>query len=361
MPSAGEHFKRSNSVWSAMRASLARASSFHCIAGGNAMKLPRRKFLHLAAGAAALPALPRIAEAQAYPTRPVRIIVGFAPGGGLDIRARLIGQWLQERLGQPFIVENRPGGDSNIATEAVVNAPPDGYTLLLAALPNATNATLHSNLKFNFVRDITPIAGIDREPFVIEVNPSVPVKTVPELIARAKANPGKINMASGGIGSGNHMFGELFKMMAHVDLVHVPYRGAGPALSDVLGGQVQVMFASMSSSIEYVRAGKLRALAVTTATRSPVLPDIPTVGEFVPGYEASFWYGIVAPKNTPAEIAEKLNKEINRAIADPKMRARLAEWGATALAGSPADLGKLIAEETEKWAKVIRAAGIRAE
>jgi tripartite-type tricarboxylate transporter receptor subunit TctC len=325
------------------------------------MKLPRRNFLRLAAGAAALPAIPRIACAQAYPTRPVRIIVGFAPGGGLDIRARLIGQWLQERLGQPFIVENRPGADSNIATEAVINAPADGYTLLLAAFPNASNATLHRNLKFNFITDITPIAGIDREPFVIEVNPSVLVQTVPEFIARAKANPGKITMASGGIGSGNHIFGELFKMMASVDLVHVPYRGAGPALADLLGGQVQVMFASTSSSIEYVRAGKLRALAVTTATRSPVLPDIPTVGEFVPGYEGSFWYGIAAPKNTPAEIAEKLNREINAAIADPKMKSRFAEWGATALAGTPADFGKLIAEETEKWGKVIRTANIKAE
>ena len=325
------------------------------------MKLPRRKFLHLAAGAAALPVTLRFAGAQAYPSRPVRIIVGFAPGGGLDIRARLIGQWLQERLGQPFIVENRPGADSNIATETVVNAPPDGCTLLLAALPNASNATLHGNLKFNFIRDITPIAGIDREPFVIEVNPSMPVKTVPEFIAYAKANPGKVNMASGGIGSGNHIFGELFKMMAGVDLVHVPYRGAGPALADLLGGQVQVMFASTSSSIEYVRAGRLRALAVTAATRSPVLADIPTVGEFVPGYEASFWYGIAAPKNTPAEIADKLNREINAAIADPKMKARLAEWGAIALAGSPADFGKLVAEETEKWGKVIRAAGIKAE
>jgi tripartite-type tricarboxylate transporter receptor subunit TctC len=326
------------------------------------MKLPhRRQFLHLAAGAAALPVVSRIARAQIYPSRPVRIVVGFAPGGGLDIRARLIGQWLQERLSQPFIVENRPGAASNIATEAVVNAAPDGYTLLLAALPNAINATLYGNLKFNFVRDITPIAGIDREPFVIEVHPSLPVKTVPEFIAHAKANPGKINMASGGIGSGNHIFGELFKMIAGVDLVHVPYRGAGPAVADLLGGQAQVMFASTSSSIEYVRAGKLRALAVTTAMRSPVLPDIPTVAEFLPGYESSFWYGIAAPKNTPAKIADKLNQEINTAIADPKMKARLAEWGTTLLAGSPAEFGKLLAEETEKWGKVIRAANIKAE
>jgi tripartite-type tricarboxylate transporter receptor subunit TctC len=289
----------------------------------------------------------------------VRIIVGFAPGGGTDIMARLIGPWLSERLGQQFVVENRPGAGTNIATEAVVNAPPDGYTLLLACLPNASNATLYENLKFNFIRDIASVAGIARDPFAIEVNPSVPVKTVPEFITHVRANPGKINMASGGIGSGNHIFGELFKMMTGVNLVHVPYRGAGPALVDLLGGQVQVMFASMSSSVEYVRAGKLRALAVTTATRSPVLPDIPTVAEFVPGYEASFWTGISVPKNTPAEIVDKLNKEINVALADPKMKARLAEWGATALPGPPADFGKLIAAETEKWGKVIRAANIK--
>jgi tripartite-type tricarboxylate transporter receptor subunit TctC len=317
--------------------------------------------MHLAAGAAALPALPHVAAALDYPTRPVRIIVGFAPGGGTDIHARLIAQPLAERLSQQFVIENRPGAGTNVATEIVVNAPPDGYTLLLACLPNASNATLYENLKFNFIRDITPVASISRDPFAIEVNPAVPVKTVPELIAHANANPGKINMASGGIGSGNHIFGELFKMMTGVNLVHVPYRGAGPALVDLLGGQVQVMFASMSSSIEYVRAGKLRALAVTTATRSPVLPDIPTVAEFVPGYEASFWTGIGAPKNTRAEIVDKLNKEINAALADAKMKARLAELGVTALPGSPADFNKLIADETEKWAKVIRAAGIKAE
>jgi tripartite-type tricarboxylate transporter receptor subunit TctC len=315
--------------------------------------------LHLAAGAAVLPAVSRIARAQAYPTRPVRIIVGFAPAGGTDIMARLIGQWLSDRLGQQFVIENRPGAGTNIATEAVVNAPPDGYTLLLACLPNASNATLYENLKFDFIRDIMPVAGIAREPFAIEVNPSVPVKTVPEFITHAKASRGKINMASGGIGSGNHIFGELFKMMTGVNLVHVPYRGAGPALVDLLGGQVQVMFASMSSSIEYVRAGKLRALAVTTATHSPVLPNIPTVAEFVPGYESSFWTGIGAPKNTPAEIVDKLNKEINAALADPKTKARLAAWGATALPGSPADFGKLIAEETEKWGKVVKFAGIK--
>ena len=322
------------------------------------MKLPRRNFLHLAV-AAALPAVSRIAWAQSYPTRPVRIIVGFAPGGGNDIMARLIGQWLSQRLGQQFVVENRPGAATNVATEAVVNAPPDGYTLLLASLPNASNATLYENLKFNFIDDIAPVAGIARDPFAIEVHPSVPVKTVPEFIAHAKANPGKINMASGGIGAGNHIAGELFKMMAEVNLVHVPYRGAGPALIDLLAGQVQVMFASISSSIEYVRAGKLRALAATTATRSPVLPDIPTVSEFVPGYEFSFWTGIGAPRNTPIEIVDKLNQEINAALADPNMQTRLAELGSTALPGSSGDFGKLIAEETEKWGKVVKFADIK--
>jgi len=325
------------------------------------MKLPRRSFLHLAAGAAALPAVSRIARARAYPTRPVRIIVGFAPAGGTDIMARLIGQWLSERLGQQFVIENRPGASTNIATEAVVKAPPDGYTLLLACLPNASNATLYDKLNFNFIRDIAPVAGIARDTFVIEVNPSVPVKTVPEFIAYAKVNSGKINMASGGIGSGNHIFGELFKMMTGVNLVHVPYRGAGPALVDLLGGQVQVMFASMSSSIEYVRAGKLRVLAVTTSTQSPVLPDIPTVAEFVPGYEASFWTGIGAPRNTPIEIVEKLNQEINAGLADSQMKARLAELGATTLPGAPADFGKLIAEESQKWGKVVKFAGIKAD
>jgi tripartite-type tricarboxylate transporter receptor subunit TctC len=325
------------------------------------MKLPRRNFLHLAAGAAALPFAPHVARAQAYPSRPVRIIVGFAPGGGTDIMARLIGQWLSERFGQQFVIENRPGAGANIATEAVVNASPDGYTLLLASLPNASNATLYEHLKFNFIRDITPVAGISRDAFAIEVNPSMPTKTVPEFITHAKANPGKINMASGGIGSGNHIFGELFQMMSGVHLVHVPYRGAGPALVDLLGGQVQVMFANMSSSIEYVRAGRLRALAVTTATRSPALPDIPMMSEFVPGYEASFWTGIGAPKNTSAEIVDKLNKEINAALADRKMKARLTELGVAALPGSPADFGKLIASETEKWGKVIRAGNIKAE
>jgi tripartite-type tricarboxylate transporter receptor subunit TctC len=325
------------------------------------MKLPRREFLRLAAGAAALPAVPLIASAQAYPARPVRIIVGFAPGGGMDIMARLIGQWLSERFGQQFVIENRPGAGTNIATEAVVNAPPDGYTLLLAGFPNASNATLYGNLKFNFICDIAPVAGLSRETFVIEVNPSLWFKTVPEFITHAKANPGKINMASAGIGSGNHIAGELFKMMTGVNLVPVHYRGAGPALVDLLGGQVQVMFASISSSIEYVRTGKLRALAVTAATPSPVLPDIPMVAEFVPGYDFSFWTGIGAPRNTPAEIVDKLNKEINAALADPKMKARFAELGVIAFRGSPADFGKFIAEETEKWGKVVNFAGIKPE
>ena len=323
------------------------------------MKLRRRKFLHLAAGAAALPAVSRMARAQAYPARPVHIIVGFAPGGATDIMARLMGQSLSERLGQQFVIENRPGAASNVGTEAVVNAAPDGYTLLVVTSVNAINATLYEKLNFNLIRDVAPVASTHREPFVMEANPSVPVKTVAEFIAHAKANPGKINMASAGIGSGNHISGELFKMMTGVNLVHVPYRGGGPALVDLLGGQVQVMFATMSSSIEYVRAGKLRALAVTTATRSPVLPDIPTVAEFVPGYESSFWTGVGAPRNTPEHIVEKLNKEINVALADPKMRARLADLGGTPLPGSPAQFGKLIVDETEKWGKVIKFAGIK--
>jgi tripartite-type tricarboxylate transporter receptor subunit TctC len=326
------------------------------------MKLPhRRQILHLAAGAAALPALSRIARAQAYPTRPVHIIVGFAPGGATDIMARLIGQWLSERLGQPFVIENRPGANGNIGTEAVVRGAPDGYTLLLISPPHAINATLYDKLSFNFIRGIAPVAGIHREPDVMKVNPSVPVKTVPEFIAYAKANPGKINFASGGNGSPSHVSGELFKMMTGVNLVHVPYRGAGPALVDLLGGQVQVNFSTMSSSIEYVRAGKLRALAVTTPTRSPVLPDVPTVAEFVPGYESSYWTGVGAPKNTPAELVDKLNKEINAALADPKMKARLLDLGGTPMPMTPADFGNLIAEETEKWAKVVKFAGIKPE
>jgi tripartite-type tricarboxylate transporter receptor subunit TctC len=323
------------------------------------VKLPRRKFLRLAAGVAALPAASRVAMAETYPARPVRLIVGYAAGGGNDIVARLVGQWLSERTGQPFIIENRPGAATNVATEAVVNAAPDGYTLLLAGLPNAINATLYDQLNFNFIRDIAPVAGIVRTTLVLVVNPSVPAATGSEFIAYAKANPGKLNMATNGNGSVPHLAGELFKMMAGVDMLQVPYRGTAPAITALLGGQVQVMFASMPGSLEYIKAGKLRALAVTTAARSEALPDIPTVGEFVPGYEANQWYGIGAPKYTPATSIEKLNQEINGGLADPQMKARFADLGSTALLGSPADFGKLIAEETEKWGKVIRAANIK--
>jgi len=325
------------------------------------MHLPRRRFLHLAAGAAALPAVSRIAWAQAYPSRPVRIIIGFAPGGIAEVVARLIGQSLSERLGQPFIIESRPGAASNIATEAVVRAPPDGYTLLQVSPPAAINATLYERLNFNFIRDIAPVAGMVHGPLVMEVNPSVPVTTVPEFIAYAKANPGKLTMASGGIGTSLHLAGELFKMMASVEMVPVHYRGSAPALTDLIGGQVQVMFDILLSSIEFIRAGKLQPLAVTTATRSEVLPDVPTVGEFVPGYEVSSWQGIGAPRKTPAEIIEKLNREINVALADPKIKAQLADLGNAVIPGSPADFGRLIADETEKWGKVIRAANIKAE
>jgi tripartite-type tricarboxylate transporter receptor subunit TctC len=325
------------------------------------MKLPRRNFLHLAAGAAALPAMSHIAWAQEYPTKPVHIIVGFAPGGGADIAARLIGQWLSERLGQSFVIENRPGAGSNIATEAVVRAPSDGYTLLLVSAPAAINATLYEKLSFNFIRDIAPVASISHVPHVMVVHPSFPAKTVPEFIAYAKANAGKINMASAGNGSTPHVAGELFKMMAGVNLIHVPYRSAGPALTDLLGGQVQVMFDNMASSIEHIRAGKLRPLAVTTTMRSETLPDVPTVSEFVPGYEVSNWFGVGAPKATPAEILDRLNKEINASLADPKLRARLADLGGTPLVGSSADFKTLITDETEKWAKVIRAANIKPE
>ena len=325
------------------------------------MKLPRRSFLQLAAGATALPAVARLAKAQTYPSRPVRIIVGFPPGAGTDITARLMGQWLSERLGQPFVIENRPGAGTNIGTEAVVRAAPDGYTLLLAVTPNAINVTLYEKLNYNFIRDIAPVAGIVRGPYVMLVNPSFPAMTVPEFIAYAKTNPGRINMASAGIGDGTHMCGELFKIMTGVNMAHAPYRGGAPALTDLLGRQVQVMFASMASSIEYIKDSKLRSLAVTTATRSETLPDIPTVAEFVPGYDASTWYGVGAPKGTPADVIDKLNMEINAGLADPKLRMRLADLGGTPLPGSPADFGKLIAEDTEKWGKVIRAANIRPE
>jgi tripartite-type tricarboxylate transporter receptor subunit TctC len=325
------------------------------------MKLPRRRFLHLAAGAAALPAASRIAWAQAYPTRPVRLVVPAPAGGSFDITARPIGQWLSERLGQQFVIENRSGAGTNIGTEAVVRAPADGYTLLLVGTPNAINATLYDKLNYNFIRDIAPVAGLVREPNVMVLNPSVPAKTVPDFIAYAKANPRKIDMASSGNGTSPHMAGELFRIMTGVDLNHVPYRGAAPALPDLLAGQVHVMFATMPSSIEYVRAGKLHALAVTTAMRSDAFPEIPTIGDFVPGYESSAWLGLGAPKNTPAEIINKLNRDINAALADPKIKARLADLGGMLLSGSPADFGKFIAAETEKWGKVIRAANIKAD
>jgi tripartite-type tricarboxylate transporter receptor subunit TctC len=325
------------------------------------MTLPRRRLLHLAAGAAALPALSRFAWAQVYPTRHVRIVVGVAAGGPNDVLARLLGQWLSGRLGQQFIIENRPGAATNIATEAVAKAPPDGYTLLQVSSSNAGNATLYDRLNFNFIRDIAPIAGVVRLPLVMVINPSVPVKTIPEFIAYAKANPGKLNMASPGNGSGPHLAGELFKMMAGVNLVHVPYRGAAPALTDLLGGQVQVYFTTTCASIQYIKAGTLRPLAVTTLSRSEALPDVPTVAEFVPGYDASPWFGFGAPKNTPTEIVDKLNREINAALADPKIKARFAEFGGSPIGGTPADFGKLIGEETETLAKVIRAANIKPE
>jgi tripartite-type tricarboxylate transporter receptor subunit TctC len=325
------------------------------------MKLPRRTFLEVAAGAAALPAVSRIARAQAYPARPVRIVVGFAAGGTTDILARLMAQSLSERLGQQFVIENRPGAGSNIGTEAVVRAPADGYTLLLANAVNAINATLYDKLNYNFIRDTASVASIVRQPQILTVNPSLPARTVPEFIAYAKANPGKINMASPGIGTVPHIGGELFKAMAGINMLHVPYRGGAPALTDLIGGQVQVMFSGPIELVEHIKAGKLRALAVSTTTRWDVLPDLPTIGDFVPGYDATNWFGICAPKNTPPEIINRLNKEINAGLDDPKLRARLADLGGTALPGSPADFGKLIAEETEKWAKVIRAANIKPE
>jgi tripartite-type tricarboxylate transporter receptor subunit TctC len=323
------------------------------------MKLPRRQFLHLAAGAAALPAVSRIARAQAYPTRPVRIIVPIAAGGTNDIVARLMGQWLSERLGQPFVVENRPGSGTNIGTEAAVRAPPDGYTLLLVGPANAINATLYDKLSFNFLRDIAPVASVIRVPNVMVVHPSVPARTVPEFIAYAKAKPGKLNMASAGNGSPSHVSGELFNMMAGVNMVHVPYRGGAPALTDLIGGQVQVLFPVLPASIEHIRAGRLRPLAVTTSVRSEALPDVPTVGDFIAGYEASSWYGLGAPRNTAVGVIDKLNKEINAGLADPKIKAQLADLGAATFASSPADFGKLIAEETDKWGKVVKFVGIK--
>jgi tripartite-type tricarboxylate transporter receptor subunit TctC len=327
----------------------------------NAMKLPRRQFLHLAAGAAALPALPHIARAQAYPSRPVRIMVGFAAGGGADIFARLLGQWLSERLGQQFIVENRAGATSNIATEAVARAAGDGYTLLLVTPANTINVTLYEKLNFEFLHDIVPVALIIRVPHIMEVHPSVPAKTVPEFIAYARANPGKVNMASSGSGTSIHVSGELFKMLTAVEMIHVPYRGSAPALTDLLGGQVQVMFDGMTTSVEHVKTGRLRALAVTTATRSPLLPDVPTVGDFVPGYDTSAWYGIGAPRNTPKEVIDRLNAEINAGLSDPKIRARLSETGGTVVGLSPTEFGKLFAEEVERWAKVVKFAGLKPE
>jgi tripartite-type tricarboxylate transporter receptor subunit TctC len=321
--------------------------------------LPRRRFLSLAAGAVAAPAMSRIANAQSYPARPVRLIIGYTPGGSADLTSRLMAQWLSERLGQQFLVESRPGAGTNLATEAVVNAPPDGYTLLLVAPANAINATLYEKLNHNFLRDIAPVAGINRFPNVMEVNPSVPAKTVPEFITYAKANPGKLNMASSGPGSTIHVSGELFKMMTGINMVHVPYRGGAPALTDMIGGQVHVMFDNLPTSIEYVRAGRLRPLAVTGTTRSKLLPDIPTVADFVPGYEASAWYGIGAPKNTPTEIISKLNATINAILADPVVKERFDSMGATLITGSAAEFGKYVAEETEKWAKVVKFSGAK--
>jgi tripartite-type tricarboxylate transporter receptor subunit TctC len=323
------------------------------------MTLPRRRFLHLAASGLALSAMSRFAWGQSYPSRPVRWIVPFPPGGGTDILARLIGQWLSERLGRQFVIDNRPGGGSNIGTEAVVHAPPDGYTLLLAASVHTINPSLYDNLNFNFIRDIAPVAGIMRVPNVMVVNPSVPARSVPEFIAHARANPGKINMASAGIGTSQHVAGELFKLMAGIDMVHVPYRGTAPALADLLGGQVQVLFLSPASSTGYIRAGTLRGLAVTSSTRSQALPDLPPLGDFLPGFEASLMYGLGVPKNTPAEIVDKLNKEVNAGLADPNVKARLAGLDGALLGGSPDDFGQLIAEETEKWRKVIRLANIK--
>jgi len=325
------------------------------------MALSRRRVLELATGAFAFAGIWRSARAQTYPTRPVRIIVGFPAGGPSDITARLIAQWLSEHLGQEFVVENRPGAASNIATEAALRAPPDGYTLLLVTSTNAVNATFYENLNFNFMSDIAPVAGIIRVPFVMEINPSIPAKTVPEFIAYAKANPGKINMASGGIGTSVHIAGELFKMMAGVNLVHVPYRGSAPALTDMISGQVHVMFDILTSSIQHIRSNALRALAVTSERRSEALPDLPTVGDFLPGYEATAWYGIAAPKYTPSEIVDKLNNEVNTGLADPKIKARFAELASAVIPGSPADFGRLVGDEIQKWAKVVKFSGAKPE
>jgi tripartite-type tricarboxylate transporter receptor subunit TctC len=325
------------------------------------MKFQRRQFLHLAAGAAVLPAVSTVAKAQAYPARPIRLIVGYTPGGSADLTARLMGQWLSERLGQSFVIENRPGGGTNIASEAAVRAEPDGYTFLLVAPANAINATLYDKLNFNFLRDIEPVAGIIRFPNVVVVYPSVPVKSIPELIAYAKANPGKLNMASSGNGSTIHMSGELFKMLTGTNMVHVPYRGGAPALTDLISGQVHVMFDNIPTCAEHVKSGKLRGLAVTSTTRSAVLPDLPTVADFLPGYEASAWYGIGAPKNTPAEVIDRLNREINGILADPAAKGRFAELGAILLPGSAAEFGKLLTDETEKWGKVVKFSGAKVD
>ena len=325
------------------------------------MNLPRRQFLQLAAGAAALPALLRSASAQTYPSRPVRIVVGFAAGGAFDIVARTLGQWLSGRLGQQFVIENRTGAGSNTATEAAIRAPADGYTILLGGAVNAVNATLYDKLNFDFIRDSAPVAGVIRFSNLMQVNPEFPAKTVPEFIAYAKANPGKINMGSGGTGTTQHLAGELFKMMTGITMVHVPYRGSALSLTDLIGGQVQVTFDSIPASIGHISAGRLRALAVTAAMRSDVLPEIPTIGEFVPGYEASGWAGIVAPKGTATEIVDKLNREINTGLTDPGLKARLADLGGTVLPGSPAEFGTLIADETEKWAKVVKFSGAKVD
>jgi tripartite-type tricarboxylate transporter receptor subunit TctC len=323
------------------------------------MTLPRRTLLHLAAGAAALPVLPRAASAQTYPSRPVRIVVPFPAGGNTDVLARLVAQWLSERLAQPFVIENRPGAGTNIGVEAVVRAAPDGYTLLITTPASTINVTLYDKLSFNFVRDIAPIAAVVRTPFVMAINPAVPANTVAGFIAYAKANPGKLSMASSGIGSSPHATGELFKMMAGVDMVHVPYRGAGPALTDLIAGQVQVYFTALPEAIEHIRSGRLRALAVTTLSRADVLPGIPTLSEVLPGFESSFWVGFGAPRSTPAEIVDRLNAEINAALADPKIKSRLADLGGTVLGGTGADFGRLIADETEKWGRVVRFAGMK--